>query len=148
MNGTHARSGTRHNPPVLRRWLFGDQLGPHYLDDPDQPALLIESKAVFRRRAFHRQKAHLVLSAIRHRARELGDGVLHLRGETFRQALASVGEPVEVCQPTTRGALRLAQSLPHVTVLPARGFVTSRRDFEAWADDGHSRLRMADFYRY
>jgi deoxyribodipyrimidine photolyase-related protein len=133
---------------VPRRWLFGDQLGPHFLDQPDQPALLIESKAVFRRRAFHRQKAHLILSAIRHRARELGDGALHLRAETFRQALMSVGEPVEVCQPTTRGALRLARSLPGVTVLPARGFVTSRADFEAWADDGHSRLRMAEFYRY
>jgi deoxyribodipyrimidine photolyase-related protein len=52
------------------RWLFADQLGPHFLDAPDQPVLLVESKAVFRRRAFHRQKAHLVLSALRHRAQE------------------------------------------------------------------------------
>ena len=27
-----------------RRWLFGDQLGPHFLDDDDQPVLLVESR--------------------------------------------------------------------------------------------------------
>jgi deoxyribodipyrimidine photolyase-related protein len=46
------------------RWLFGDQLGPHFLDDDHQPILMIESRQVFARRSFHRQKAHLVLSAI------------------------------------------------------------------------------------
>jgi deoxyribodipyrimidine photolyase-related protein len=55
------------------RWLFGDQLGPHFLDSDDQRVLLIESRKVFARRRFHRQKAHLVLSAMRHRAAELGD---------------------------------------------------------------------------
>jgi deoxyribodipyrimidine photolyase-like uncharacterized protein len=49
-----------------RRWLFADQLGPHWLPDDRQPALLIESTNVLRRRRFHRQKAHLVLSALRH----------------------------------------------------------------------------------
>ncbi len=55
---------------MRRRWLFGDQLGPHFLDSAAQPVLLIESSQVFRRRAFHRQKAHLILSAMRHRAAE------------------------------------------------------------------------------
>ena len=54
--------------PDTRRWCFADQLGPHFLDAPDQPVLLVESRAVFRRRRFHRQKAHLLLSALRHRA--------------------------------------------------------------------------------
>jgi len=31
---------------VPTRWLFADQLGPHFLDEPDQPVLLIESRAV------------------------------------------------------------------------------------------------------
>ena len=35
------------------RWLFGDQLGPHFLDDHGGPVLMVESKAVFRRRRFH-----------------------------------------------------------------------------------------------
>ncbi|WP_164842582.1 hypothetical protein [Actinoplanes solisilvae] len=46
---------------MTRRWLFADQLGPHFLDEPRQEVLLVESKAVFRRRVFHRQKAHLIL---------------------------------------------------------------------------------------
>jgi hypothetical protein len=49
------------------RWLFADQLGPWYLDRPGQPVLLIESLAKLGRRRFHRQKLHLVLSALRHR---------------------------------------------------------------------------------
>lgn len=57
-------------------WLFGDQLGPHFLtageDGParDAPVLMIEARSVFRRRRFHRAKAHLLLSAMRHRAAE------------------------------------------------------------------------------
>jgi hypothetical protein len=35
---------------VPTRWLFADQLGPHFLDQPDQPVLLIESRAAFGRR--------------------------------------------------------------------------------------------------
>ena len=53
------------------RWLFADQLGPHFLDDWDGPVLLVESRAVLRRRRFHRAKAHLVLSALRHRAADI-----------------------------------------------------------------------------
>ena len=34
------------------RWLFGDQLGDSFLDSSDQPVLLVESRAVFRRRRF------------------------------------------------------------------------------------------------
>ena len=63
----------------MRRWLFGDQLGGHFLDDPDQPVLMVEARSVFARRRFHRQKAHLVLSAMRHRAAELGDRCQYVR---------------------------------------------------------------------
>src|SRR3954454_12380268 len=92
--------------PDTRRWCFADQLGPHFLDTPDQPVLLIESRAVFRRRRFHRRKAHLVLSALRHRAAELGDQAVTLRGETYREALERLPEadPLTVCAPTTHAA--------------------------------------------
>src|SRR3712207_8913835 len=73
--------------PATRRWLFADQLGPHFLDRPDQRALLIESKAVFRRRRFHRVKAHLLLSGLRHRAAELGDRAVFASTETYREGL-------------------------------------------------------------
>jgi phytoene dehydrogenase-like protein len=43
--------------PPARRWLFADQLGPHFLDAPGQPVLLIESRAAFARRPVHRRRA-------------------------------------------------------------------------------------------
>ncbi|MBB4739025.1 deoxyribodipyrimidine photolyase-related protein [Actinoplanes octamycinicus] len=127
---------------MRRRWLFADQLGPHFLDAPDQPVLLIESKAVFRRRAFHRQKAHLVLSALRHRARD-GD-VRLVRAETYAEA---VTEPLTVCHPTSRAARGLVRRLPDVEMLPPRGFVTAPPDFVRWAGE-RDHLRLEDFYRF
>ncbi|MGX6605058.1 cryptochrome/photolyase family protein [Micromonosporaceae bacterium Da 78-11] len=124
-----------------RRWLFADQLGPHFLDSPDQPVLLVESQAVFRRRAFHRQKAHLILSALRHRAQD--DRVRLVRAQTYAEAVTG---PVSVCHPTSRAARGLVQRLPGVEMLPPRGFVTAPADFLAWAQ-GRRGLRMEDFYR-
>jgi deoxyribodipyrimidine photolyase-like uncharacterized protein len=71
--------------PAARRWLFADQLGPHFLDTPGQPVLLIESRAAFGRRPVHRQRAHLVLSALRHRAAELGGQATLVRARTYRE---------------------------------------------------------------
>ncbi|WP_181765515.1 cryptochrome/photolyase family protein [Streptomyces albidus (ex Kaewkla and Franco 2022)] len=131
-----------------RRWCFADQLGPHFLDGKDQPVLLVESRAVLRRRRFHRQKAHLVLSALRHRAAELGEQARFLQTDTYRQALEELREPVTVCGPTSHAAARFVQGLDAVTVLPSRGFVTSRDDFEEWAAQrGRKPLHLEDFYR-
>ncbi|GAA4713938.1 cryptochrome/photolyase family protein [Phytohabitans rumicis] len=131
----------------MRRWLFADQLGPHFLDEPDQPVLLIESKAVFRRRAFHRQKAHLVLSALRHRAAELGGRAVHIKAETYGEGLRRLGEVVEVSAPTSRRARDFVRVQPKVTMLPARGFLTDQDDFAAWADRRRGGMRLDDFYR-
>ena len=68
---------------MTTRWLFGDQLGPHFVDDHRGPLLMVESTAVFRRRRFHRAKAHLVLSAMRHRAAKLGERLTYVRAETY-----------------------------------------------------------------
>ena len=133
---------------TTRRWLFGDQLGPHFLDEPGQRVLLVESRRVFGRRRFHRAKAHLVLSAMRHRALELGDLCHYARTETYREALHEIGEPLTVCQPTSFAADRFVRSLPGVEVLPARGYATSRADFEGWVSrQGRKRLLLEDFYR-
>ncbi|GGM24932.1 cryptochrome/photolyase family protein [Micromonospora yangpuensis] len=130
------------------RWLLADQLGPHFLDDPGQPVLLVEAREVFRRRPMHRQKAHLILSALRHRAAELGDRAVLLRTGTFREALGQLGGAVEVCHPHSRAALAFARSVDGLTVLPPRGFITSQADFAAWADRSRrAPLRMWDFYR-
>jgi deoxyribodipyrimidine photolyase-related protein len=134
---------------VTRRWLFADQLGPEFLDAPDQPALLIESKAVFRRRRFHRQKAHLILSALRHRAAELGEQAIFLQTDTYRDALRYVDEPLSVCAPTSRGADRFVRSLEQVVeVLDERGYGTTKAEFaEFTAEKAGKRLLMEDFYR-
>ncbi|WP_326844297.1 cryptochrome/photolyase family protein (plasmid) [Streptomyces sp. NBC_01558] len=142
-------------------WLFGDQLGPHFLapgeggPDRDASVLIIEARSVFRRRRFHRAKAHLVLSAMRHRAAELGDRARYIRADTYREglreAVGGVGGrgTVTVHHPTSHAALRLVQSLDAVTVLPARGFLVPHEDFGAWADGlGGRRLRQEDFYRW
>jgi hypothetical protein len=133
--------------PRTRRWLFADQLGPQYLDDPDQQVLLIESRAVFRRRRFHRAKAHLLLSALRHRAAELGEQALVLRVDTYDEALAQVGEPLSVVQPTSYAADRFVRSRGLEVLPEGRGFATTREDFDRWAA-GRKRLLMEDFYRW
>lgn len=129
-----------------RRWCFADQLGPHFLDHDDQPVLLIESRAAFERNRFHRRKAHLVLSALRHRAAELGDQALFLQTRTYREALAEVADPISVCQPTSWAADRFVRSLREVDVLPARGFCTGRTEFDEWAERQKT-LRLENFYR-
>lgn len=130
----------------VRRWCFADQLGPHFLDEPAQPVLLIEAQAVFARRRFHRRKAHLVLSALRHRAAELGEQAIFLQTRTYREALDQLDEPLSVCQPTSWAADRFVRSLPSVDVVPARGFCTSREDFDTWAKSQRT-LRLENFYR-
>jgi deoxyribodipyrimidine photolyase-related protein len=131
----------------MRRWLFGDQLGPQFLDSPDQPVLMVESKAVFRRRRFHRAKAQLILSAMRHRAAELGDQCLYLQTETYGEALAQVSEDLDVIQPTSRAADRFVRERG-IPVLPGdRAFATTREDFATYAA-GKRSLLLEDFYRW
>lgn len=152
------------------RWLFADQLGPHFTADVDDdaPVLLVESLAVFGRRRFHRRKAHLVLSALRHRAAELGDRAVVVRAGTYRGALdrlpellagwdrpaavAPDGAPVSVVDPTSRAARGLVRRLEdegRVEVLPERGWVVAPEEFAVWvASRGRRRLLLDDFYRH
>src|SRR3712207_1545181 len=108
--------------PRTRRWCFADQLGPHFLDAPDQPMLLIESRAVLRRRRFHRQKAHLVLSALRHRAAELGDQADYRQVDTYAEALDRYREPLSVCAPTTWSSRDYVLGRSDLRILAARVF--------------------------
>ena len=128
------------SPP---RFLFADQLGPHF--DDGGPIVLVEATAVLGQRTYHRAKAHLILSALRHRARELGDRVEFLRTEHYRDVLT--GRDLEVINPTSWGARALVAELG-AQVLPSRGFVTSESDFVDWAAGRPaSRLVMEQFYR-
>lgn len=140
-------------------WLFGDQLGPHFLDprhggpDAQAPVLMIEARSVLRRRRFHRAKAHLVLSAMRHRAAELGDRVRYVRAETYAEGLAKARGrkrvPLTVCHPTSRRALEFVGALDGVEVLAAKGFLVSHEEFSGWAGrHGGGGLRLEGFYRW
>ena len=51
------------------RWLFAGQLGPAF--DDGGPLLVVEAEEWFTERPFHRAKAHLWLSALRHAVRAL-----------------------------------------------------------------------------
>ncbi|WP_375490666.1 cryptochrome/photolyase family protein [uncultured Jatrophihabitans sp.] len=131
-----------------RRWIFGDQLGPHFTDDADQPVLLVESRAVFRRRRFHRQKAHLILSAMRHRAAELGERCRYVESDTYAEVVDHTRDRLSVCHPTSHTALDFVRGRERVELLDARGYATSMADFRAWTDARNGkRLLMEDFYR-
>lgn len=132
-------------------WLFGDQLGPHvHGPHPDREVVLVESHRVLRRTRFHRQKLHIVLSGMRHLAAELGDRATHLRTETYREALESVGRPVVVHEPTSHAAAALVERFRReglvADVLPTPTFALPRAEFDAWAGDKDT-FRMEDFYR-
>ncbi|WP_380168167.1 cryptochrome/photolyase family protein [Jannaschia sp. R86511] len=150
-----------HRDPGSTRWCFADQLGDHFLDDGDAQVLLVEAASVFRRRPFHRRKAHLVLSALRHRAQELGDRARLVRADTYVEGLAQAGvgpaDPVSVCDPTTWPARRLVRRLAAGDVGPgagsvvpvqARGFAAGHDEFARWVDErGRRRLLQDDWYR-
>ncbi len=132
------------------RWLFGDQLGAHFLDDREQHVLLIEARSVLARTRFHRQKAHLVLSAMRHRAAELGDRCRYVHADRYGPTVRDIAErsTVVVSHPTSHAALDLVRRLP-VEVQPARGFIATHEEFADWAvSRGRQRLLLEDFYRH
>jgi deoxyribodipyrimidine photolyase-related protein len=126
------------------RWIFAGQLGP--LFDDGGPMLIVEARSVFGRRPMHRAKAHLLLSAMRHRAAELGDRVEYHRVDSYDEVVAGRTD-LEVIDPTSWPARRFVEHRG-IATLPSRGFVTSEQEFRAWADSrGNKRLLLEDFYR-
>jgi len=128
---------------MTERWLFADQLGPHFSDA--DAIVLVENRGIFRKRTYHRQKAHLILSALRHRAMESDTRLIV--ADTYASARTQMATELEVINPTSFGARALVQRLPGITVLPERGFLTSADMFQTWAN-GRSRLVLEDWYRH
>jgi deoxyribodipyrimidine photolyase-related protein len=123
--------------------LFADQLGPHF--SLGGPVLLPEVLGQFAKRRYHRQKAHLILSAVRHRALEADATLVKLEG--YRD-LANHPELTGVINPTSFNQRALVDALVDelgIEVSPARGFVATEQEFAEWAPTG--RLRLEDFYR-
>ncbi|MEL4318293.1 cryptochrome/photolyase family protein [Leifsonia sp. YIM 134122] len=127
------------------RWIFAGQLGPAF--DDGGPMMIVEARSVFGRRPMHRAKAHLLLSAMRHRAAELGDRVEFHQVERYSDVVSGRRD-LEVIAPTSWAARRFV-ARHDIAVLPSRGFVTSEADFHAWADSrAGKRLVLEDFYRH
>jgi deoxyribodipyrimidine photolyase-related protein len=131
----------------LQRFLTPDQLGPHF--DDGGPLLVVDNRGVFRRRPFHRQKAHLTLSALHHRIAEWGERVEWHQAQSYREVLR--GRNIEVINPTSYGLRNMVAELSQsatVEVLPSRGFVTTEEQFQRWAEGrGPRQMLMETFYR-
>lgn len=133
-------------------WLFADQLGPAVYGGGHRhrEVLLIESTSALTKRRYHRQKLHLVLSALRHAAHDLGERASLIRADTYRDGLERFGRPVLVHHPTSHAAERFVRRLESqglvADVLPTPTFALPRTDFQEWAGN-RTRFRMEDFYR-
>ena len=94
-------------------WLFADQLGPavHGGEHAHREVLLVEATSALRKRRYHRQKLHLVLSALRHAEHDLGDRATLIRADTYTDALRRFNRPVLVHEPTSHAAEQFVQHL-------------------------------------
>ena len=120
--------------------LFADQLGDHF--DLGGEILLPEVTSQFRKRRYHRQKAHLILYAIRARAR--AERVSLVRLDSYRELLGR-NDLTAAISPSSRPMLALAKSLG-IELNDSRGFCSSEAEFKAFAGD-KKRLKLEDFYR-
>jgi len=121
--------------------LFADQLGPHF--DLGEEIVLPVVKSQFSKRAYHRQKAHLILYALR--ARGLDKRVKLVELDSYRDLLADSRDITKLVNPTSYPFRRFAKEMS-VEILPSRGFVSSERDWDNYISS-FKRLRLEDFYR-
>lgn len=140
-------------------WVLGDQLsrdrGALAGRQPGQcRVLLVESRALVASRRWHRQRLHLVLSAMAHFAAELraeGFEVDHRRASTLEQGLrdhlAEFGDrPVVAMEPMSWNG-RVTLERLGVQLVPNDLFLCHPDEFARWTA-GRTRLTMEDFYRW
>lgn len=139
-------------------WILGDQLTTKGAalagrTPEDTFILMIESRRKIEGKPRHRQRLHLVLTAMRRFAaamRDRGFEVDYRRSESFAAGLAAhrrelQPDNVVVMEPMSWS---LSERLSDLGVEPIRSnqFLRHRDDFREWAN-GRSRLVMEDFYR-
>jgi deoxyribodipyrimidine photolyase-related protein len=140
-------------------WVLGDQLdrglGALTTAVPGEDVLLmVESEAKLRSRPWHRQRLHLVLTAMRRFAgalREEGFDVDYREAATLADGVrAHVRErrpaAVRVTEPASWDARATAEALG-CELVRSDAFLCHYEDFAAWAA-GRTTLRLADFYRW
>ncbi|QXC62233.1 cryptochrome/photolyase family protein [Aquihabitans sp. G128] len=141
-------------------WVLGDQLNRQIgaLADAvpgEDRVLLVESRAKLDG-ARHRQRTHLVVTALRRFAAELADAgfEVDLRpAPTLADGLAAHrrehrSDEVVATEPNSWAARALLER-EQVATVPSDQFLCHPSEFDAWADGrGARRLRMEDFYRW
>ena len=130
------------------RFLFADQLGPHF--DDGLPIVLVESRAALGGRPLHRQKAHLLLSAMRHRAAESPGTVTLIKADTFADALRDIPtQDMDAVAATSRNGRAIIDRHGFREIHPERGWLTSPREFREWVRSrSNKRFLMEDWYRH
>lgn len=140
-------------------WVFGDQLnravGPlASRNGGDCRVLLVTSKAKVDSKRWHRQRLHLVLSAMNHFADELraeGFEVDHRQAKTLRAGLSAhraehqVSRVVAMEPMSWDGRQMLADA--DVEIVANEQFLCHYEDFARWAHE-RSSFKMEDFYRW
>jgi deoxyribodipyrimidine photolyase-related protein len=136
-------------------WVLGDQLttdAPTFASrDPGSfRVLLVESRSKLGSRRWHRQRAHLFVTAMRRFAEQLrlaGHDVDYRVADTLTAGLRDHGaERVEVTQPRSWAGRNLAERLG-VEQVRHELFLCHEDDFAAWAAT-RRQLVMEDFYRW
>ncbi|MCB0962406.1 MAG: cryptochrome/photolyase family protein [Acidimicrobiales bacterium] len=140
-------------------WVLGDQLNRDLgamadVEPGDARILLVESAAKLGSKRWHRQRAHLVVGAMRRFAAELRDAgfaVDHRRAPSLAAGLAAHRaehdpESVAAMEPASWDGLELLRRLD-VDVIRSDQFLCHHEDFADFARD-RSSLKMEDFYRW
>ena len=140
-------------------WVLGDQLHPdrgalRHASPATHRLLLVESGAKLGGRPWHRQRAHLVIAAMRRFTsdrRAEGWEVDHRRAPSLAAGLAAHVDDhtpgrVLAMEPASYDGLALLRRLG-VTAVRNDQFLCHPEEFEAWAA-GRRQLKMEDFYRW
>ena len=145
--------------PTTTVWVLGDQLsfdGTAMAEARPEThrILLVESRAKIEGRAWHVQRAHLIVTAMRRFAaacRDRGFAVDHrvapsLRAGFEAHVLDHAPRRVIAMEGASRAGRTLLASLG-VELLRSNQFLCHPDDFAAWAS-GRKQLKMEDFYRW
>ncbi|GAC1589365.1 MAG: hypothetical protein NVS3B21_05940 [Acidimicrobiales bacterium] len=142
-------------------WVFGDQLNDRIASlegvRPEATRILIvSSEAKLRSKVWHRQRIHLVLTAMRRFATHLraaGFDVDERHAPSLAEGLAAHRrdlrpDRVRAMEPMSWDGLRLVER-SDVEIVRSNQFLCHREDFARWADGrGSGPLVMEDFYRW
>ena len=140
-------------------WVLGDQLnraiGALADAEPESDRiLLIESAALLDSRRWHRQRAHLVITAMRRFATELGEAGFEVdlrRAASLRRGLsdhiADFGpDGVTMTEPNSWSMRQLVEGLD-IELVRSNQFLCHYERFAEWANE-RGNLRLEDFYRW